>query len=108
MIDVCKEEIEAKFLNKPTVTLRLSDALKLKPGQIVKQRIENKNGILIVREGVVLQAAMIEKLINFVNFNTLKLRLLWSRLKSQRRIRPFDGREGTLLVLFCPYTVERF
>ncbi len=62
MIDICKETIEKQFFRKGVSTLKLSDMTKLRPGQLVKHKIETKNAVLIVREGVILQAALIEKL----------------------------------------------
>lgn len=73
MIDICKEVIEKRFLRKGLSTLKLSDMNKLRPGQLVKQKIETKTGVLIVREGIILQPALIEKITNFSNLNILKL-----------------------------------
>jgi response regulator RpfG family c-di-GMP phosphodiesterase len=73
MMDICKEAIEKQVVRRGMTTLKLSDMAKLRPGQLVKQKIETKAGILIVREGIVLQAALIEKITNFAHLNILKL-----------------------------------
>lgn len=81
MIDICREDIEKKFLRRSASVLRLTDGTKLKPGQIVKQKIENKNGILIVREGTVIQQALIEKLLNFISLSSLKLPIVVEQIE---------------------------